>query len=270
MKVLELSQFSQFLQARPRNFHKGDAGHVLVVGGNAGFSGAARLAGEAALRVGAGLVSVATCAEHAAFLNLCCPELMCHKIVNAIELTPLLLKADVVILGPGLGQDDWAQSLFEVISHSEKKMVVDADALNLLAINPMKKSNWILTPHPGEASRLLKLTTMDIQKDREFAIKKMQETYGGVSVLKGAGSLVLGDDGVIAICEAGNPGMATAGMGDVLSGVVGGLLAQKVSLIEAAKLGVLVHALAGDLAAKNGERGTIASDLMNYLHKLVN
>jgi hydroxyethylthiazole kinase-like uncharacterized protein yjeF len=243
---------------------------VLIVGGNMGYSGAVRLAGVAALRVGAGLVSIATHPQHADFLNGSRPELMCHGIKNANELNALSDKADVIILGPGLGQTDWSRTLLQTILHCDKPLVVDADALNLIALNPIKKSNWILTPHPGEAARLLNLSTKEIQHDRMAAIKALQKKFGGVCILKGNGSLVMGENQIPAICEAGNPGMATAGMGDVLSGVIGGLLAQQIPLEISAKLAVLIHAMAGDLAARQGERGMIASDLFMFLRELVN
>lgn len=270
MKHLQLSQFSDYLKPRHRDMNKSDAGRVLVVGGNVGYSGAVRLAAEAALRVGAGLVSVATRKEHAFVLNATRPEIMCHAVESDKELELLMKNMDVIIVGPGLGQDDWSRALLKKVFASEKKCVVDADALNLLAVNPEKKVNWILTPHPGEAGRLLTISAADIQKDRVAAIKKIQSSFGGVCVLKGAGSLVLDESGEPVLCEAGNPGMATAGMGDVLSGVIGGLVAQGIPLNNAAKLGVLLHALAGDRAAKQGERGMIASDLFVYLRELVN
>jgi ADP-dependent NAD(P)H-hydrate dehydratase / NAD(P)H-hydrate epimerase len=266
MRILQRSQFENYLQPRPRDFHKGNAGHVVIVGGEIGYSGAVHLAAEAALRVGAGLVSVATRTEHANLVNVTCPEIMSHGVNSAADLAPLLSKADVVIVGPGLGQTEWSRSLLAAVLAIDKPMIVDADALNLLSQVPIKKSHWILTPHPGEAARLLKMTSAEIQQDRVAAIKKIQSEYGGVCVLKGAGSLVLGEDKELAICEAGNPGMATAGMGDVLSGVIGGLLGQHVPLVAAAQLGVLLHAMAGDLAAKSqGERSMIASDLIACL-----
>lgn len=270
MEILQIKQFVEFIKPRPREFHKGDAGHILIIGGNLGFSGAVRLAAEAVLRVGAGLVSVATRIEHANALNISLPEMMCHGVMTAKELEPLLSKADVVIVGPGLGQTDWSHDLLNTALASEKPFVVDADALNLLAKHPLKKSNWILTPHPGEAARLLKCTAAEVQRDRVAAIKKLQHQLGGVCVLKGAGTLVLANEAEPSLCDAGNPGMATAGMGDVLSGVIGGLLGQGISLEKAAKMGVLIHALAGDRAAEKGERGMIATDLMGYLRELVN
>lgn len=270
IEELHLLNYVDYLSPRPLDSYKNKFGHVLVVGGDAGFSGAVRMAAEAALRVGAGLVSVATRKENALILNSTRPELMCHGVQTVSDLKPLLSKATVIIVGPGLGQSRWAKTLVTFIFKSKKQLVVDADALNLLAEKPEKHPHWILTPHPGEAARLLKMTRETIQEDRLSAVKGLQKKFGGVAVLKGAGTLVDGPDAIPAICTAGNPGMATAGMGDILSGVIGGLLAQDIPLIAAAKLGVLLHALAGDQAAEAGERGMIASDLFPYLRFLVN
>lgn len=268
IEKLKLSQFKKYLVSRARDSHKGDFGHVVVIGGDYGFSGAVRMAAEAALRVGAGLVSVVTRAEHALTLNASRPEIMCHAADKKLD--ALLVKASVIIVGPGIGQTPWAKKLLNSALKSKKPLLLDADALNILAKKPMKNARWILTPHPGEAARLLKTTTNVIQRDRIRAINELQKKYGGVCVLKGAGSLVLANDKQLSLCTAGNPGMATAGMGDVLSGVIGGLAAQGIPLADAAKLGVLVHAMAGDMAAKEGERGMIATDLMCYLRKFVN
>ncbi len=267
---MNLSQFEAYLQPRPRDAHKGHFGHVLIIGGDLGYSGAVLLAAEAALRVGAGLVSVATHPDHATMLNILRPEIMCHGIHSPDALTALITKATMLVLGPGLGQTHWSHEIFNQACLSEKNMLVDADGLNLLADKPFKKTNRILTPHPGEAGRLLKTSTQVIQQDRELAAKQIQEKYDGWCVLKGAGTLVVGPDQSLAQCHAGNPGMATGGMGDVLSGVIGGLAAQQIPLGIAAQLGVIVHATAGDLAAKAGERGMIASDLMRYLRGLIN
>ncbi len=267
---MQLEQFAKYLQPRTRDAHKGNFGHVLIVGGDYGFSGAVRMAAEAALRVGAGLVSVATCSEHALTLNLTRPEIMCHGVSFTKALSLLCEKATVIAVGPGMGRSSWAKKMLDVVLKSKKPLVVDADALNLLAEKPLKNSNWILTPHPGEAARLLQTTTEAIQQDRLSAIKKLQEKFGGVCVLKGAGSLIIGPDSAVALCAAGNPGMATAGMGDVLTGVIAGLAAQQIPLATAAKLGVLLHAMAGDLATKEGERGMLALDLMPHLRGLAN
>jgi hydroxyethylthiazole kinase-like uncharacterized protein yjeF len=270
LKAIQLSAYQHYLKPRLRDWHKGLSGHVLVIGGAHGFSGAARMAAMAALRVGAGLVSVATDELSAPTMNIECPELMCHAMTHAEDLQPLLAKASVVIIGPGLQQSDWAKSLWKLVTALSMPVVVDADALSILASDPERHTNWVLTPHPGEAARLLKLSTPDIQQDRLAAVTEIVKRYGSVAVLKGAGSLVAAPDHLPVICEQGNPGMATAGMGDILSGVIGGLLAQGVPAYEAACLGVVLHATAGDMAAKDGERGMIATDLLPYLRHLCN
>jgi hydroxyethylthiazole kinase-like uncharacterized protein yjeF len=195
---------------------------------------------------------------------------MCHGIQSFKDLKPLLAKATVVIIGPGLGQSLWAKNLVKSVFKSEKPLVVDADALNILASHPKKYSQWILTPHPGEAGRLLNMTSEEVQGNRLVAAKLLQKNFAGVVVLKGASTLITASDTIPAICNVGNPGMASAGMGDVLSGVIAGLVAQHVPLIIAAKLGVLLHALAGDSASAEGERGMVATDLLPYLRFFVN
>ncbi len=266
MQKLDLITLQAYLKPRQPNAHKGNFGHVLVVGGNIGMSGAIRLAGEAALRVGAGLVSVATHPEHAAFINAARPELMIHAISQPSDLEPLFKRATVVVLGPGLGQTSWSQQLFHATLATELPLVVDADALNLLSFSPTKKENWILTPHPGEATRLLDT----VETDRQSIVENLQKRFGGICILKGAGTLITDGTETI-LCPYGNPGMATGGMGDVLSGILGGLIAQKLMLLQAAKLGVCIHAYAGDLAAnEKGQRGLIASDVFPYLRHLVN
>jgi len=255
---------------RNRCAHKGNCGHVLIVGGELGYSGAARMAGEAALRVGSGLVSIATRAEHAGLMNLNRPELMCHGVETAVQLSALLEKVDVVVVGPGLGQSAWAKALFNAAIVSGKPLVIDADGLNLLANSPTTNPDWILTPHPGEAARLLNRSTADVQQDRFAAVLSLQGRYGGVAILKGAGTLIASEQ-ALAVSNTGNPGMASGGMGDVLAGVIAGLLAQGLSLQDAARQGVYNHGLAADLATeKDGERGLLASDLMPYLRQLVN
>jgi NAD(P)H-hydrate epimerase len=243
---------------------------LLLVGGDKGWSGAIRMAGEAALRVGAGLVSIATHPDHAAFLNLTRPELMCHGVRTAKDIQSLLKKATILVLGPGLGQSAWSKKIFLASIKAKLPKVLDADALNLLAKHQLKIQNAILTPHPGEAARLLKTDTAEIQRDRLLSVKKLQKKWDNICVLKGAGTLISTAPGDVAICNLGNPGMATAGMGDILSGVIGGLLSQGMTKTAAAKLGVCVHAMAGDLAAKNGERGMIATDLFPFLRQLMN
>ena len=253
------------LPRRDRCSHKGNYGHVLIVGGDLGYSGAARLAGEAALRVGAGLVSIATRTEHAGLMNLNRPELMCHGIGCAGQLAALLEKASVIVIGPGLGQSDWAKELFMATIKAQKPMIIDADGLNLLARSPMTNPDWILTPHPGEAARLLSCSTAEIQQDRFASVLAIQAKYDGTAILKGAGTLIASENKV-AVSTTGNPGMASGGMGDVLSGVIAGLLAQGLFLKNAAEQGVYRHGEAADLAVeKDGERGLLASDLIPWL-----
>jgi hydroxyethylthiazole kinase-like uncharacterized protein yjeF len=259
------------LAPRRRAAHKGDFGHVLVIGGGAGMPGAVRLCGEAALRSGAGLVSIATHPGHAAFLASARPELMPHAIAKPADLEPLLARASVVAFGPGLGRSEWAGALFEALAARDGPCVWDADALNWLAETPGRNDSRIITPHPGEAARLLKSSAAAVQEDRPEALDALVETYGGTAVLKGAGSLVsVGAGEAPRLCSAGNPGMASAGMGDVLTGVIAGLLAQGLAPPEAAAVGVEAHARAGDRAAAGGERGLVASDLLAELRGVVN
>jgi NAD(P)H-hydrate epimerase len=150
-------------------------------------------------------------------------------------------------------------------------LVVDADALNLIAQEPVARGNWVITPHPGEAARLLETTSTSIQSDRFSAVNHLAERYNAVTVLKGAGSLITAPDQSVMLCDKGNPGMATGGMGDVLSGVIGSLIAQHLDLFDAAQAGVFVHSLAADIAAeKDGERGLLASDVIAELCGAVN
>ena len=267
---LDDNVLSAALPPRPRGAHKGDFGHVLVIGGGPGMPGAARLCGEAALRAGAGRVSVATHPDHAALITASRPELMSHGISGEEALTALLDNVDVVAFGPGLGQSDWARELYEVLANSELPAVWDADALNLLATTPDKAAKRIITPHPGEAATLLGRTAAEVQADRPSALEALAVKYGGVTVLKGAGTLISSASDVPFICTAGNPGMAAPGMGDVLTGVVAAMLAQGMPLATAAAVGVEVHARAGDVAATAGERGMLASDLIAALQDVAN
>ncbi len=258
------------LKRRPRSAHKGDFGHVLIIGGGEGMPGAVRLAGEAALRAGAGLVSIATHPSHATVIVGSRPELMSHAIEDAASLGPLLERATAVAFGPGLGTSDWARQLYSAVGDLELPCVWDADALNLLAETPAVSDRRIITPHPGEAGRLLGEPTGTVQGDRRAALAALQEKYGGVVVLKGANTLVTSKKKVPWLCTAGNPGMASPGMGDVLTGIIAALLAQGLGKEASAVVGVEVHARAGDRAARAGERGTIASDLIAELRRIVN
>jgi ADP-dependent NAD(P)H-hydrate dehydratase / NAD(P)H-hydrate epimerase len=261
---------AELLPPRHRSAHKGQHGSVLVIGGNIGMAGAARMAGEAALRVGAGLVTVATRHENVPAIVGARPELMCRAVASVAELQTLIDRASVIALGPGLGQDEWSQTMFDTALSAGGRAVVDADALNLLARAPRTNAQWILTPHPGEAARLLQSSSGQVQHDRLGAARAIVQRYGGTAVLKGAGTLVVTEGDRPAICDRGNPGMATGGMGDVLTGVIAGIVAQTHDLAAAARVGVLVHALAGDMAARRGERGLLATDLFAHLPTCVN
>lgn len=266
---LDATDIKSLLSPRRQSSHKGDYGHLLIVGGNHGMAGAAALAGRAALRSGAGRVTVMTRPEHIAALVASQPELMVQGNDTGKLPHSLLEKADAVVVGPGLGQDEWARSLLSQLLELHSPMLLDADALRL--ISPAdKRDNWILTPHPGEAAALLQESTQTIQASRFSSVARLQQMYGGSVVLKGSGSLVQSAGELTALCPYGNPGMASAGMGDVLSGIIGALLAQGLPRSLAARLGVLVHALAGDDAATAGIRGTLATDLLPALRTWLN
>ena len=267
---ISVDQLKAFLPRRPRNTHKGQCGHVLVIGGDYGKAGAVRMAAEAAMRVGAGLVTVATRPEHAFNIPLARPELMTRAVTSAEDLNALLTMATVIIIGPGLGQSEWASSLIAKTFQTKLPLVVDADALNLLSLEPSVSEQWVLTPHPGEAARLIACSSSEVQADRFAAVKAIQTKYGGVCVLKGSGSLIIDTKQKISLCTEGNPGMASGGMGDVLAGVIAGLIAQGIKADNAARLGVCLHGAAADAAAKPGERGLLASDLMPHLRSLAN
>ncbi len=266
---IQLSDLQVLLGKRDADSHKGDYGHVLIIGGNTGMAGSVMLAAEAAARTGSGLVSVATLPQHATAALQSCREIMVHGVSSVKEFNPLLSQATVVAIGPGLGQDAWAKNLFSRILDFDIPMVVDADALNLLAGEPTQKKSWVLTPHPGEATRLLKSAAGEVQKNRLQSVQALQKQYDGVAVLKGSGTLIANGN-EISICTAGNPGMATGGTGDVLTGIIAGLIAQGLNAYDAARFGVQLHAQSADVAAEGGMRGMLASDLFAPLRQLVN
>lgn len=262
------------LPEREADAHKGRFGHVLIVGGNAGMGGAAALAGEAAARTGAGLTGVATHPVHVPAILARCPEIMAIGVTSGQELIPVLERPTVIVLGPGLGRDYWSEQMLQQSAKADLPMVMDADALNLLAegrvLPNARRDDWILTPHPGEAARLLGVTVADVQEDRFRAASEIQAKYGGVVVLKGAGTIIASARGIW-LAAVGNPGMAVGGMGDVLSGVLGALLAQGLSAETAACLGVCLHGDAADLAANgSGQRGLLPTDLIPHIRKLIN
>ncbi|MGY5958793.1 bifunctional ADP-dependent NAD(P)H-hydrate dehydratase/NAD(P)H-hydrate epimerase [Kosakonia sp. BK9b] len=266
----DASQLAQWFTPRRPTSHKGDHGRLLIIGGDHGTAGAIRMAGEAALRAGAGLVRVLTRRENIAPLLTARPELMVHEL-TASTLDESLEWADVVVVGPGLGQQEWGKKALHKVENFRKPMLWDADALNLLAINPDKRHNRVLTPHPGEAARLLNGSVAEIESDRLLAAQRLVKRYAGVVVLKGAGTVVASAEGAMGIVDAGNAGMASGGMGDVLSGIIGAQLAQKLTLYDAACAGCVAHGAAADrLAATSGMRGMLATDLFTTLLRVVN
>ncbi|MGV3592671.1 MAG: NAD(P)H-hydrate dehydratase [Gammaproteobacteria bacterium] len=280
---LSYDSLNVLLPPRAADSHKGNFGHVLVVGGDRGMGGAVLMAGEAAARSGAGLTSIATRQEHVPALIARRPELMVRGIDGGSELAALLERATVLVLGPGLGQSDWSQDLLKhALDGAARRalpVVLDADALNWLAKEPAMMpqglhGKCLLTPHPGEAARLLGVESGIINADRPAAALALQRKFGGAAVLKGSGTLVCYPHGErihVEACGHGNPGMASGGMGDVLSGVLGALLAQGYSLADSVRLGVCIHSKAADLAAAaNGQRGLLATDLLPYIHRLLN
>ena len=269
-----------YLSRRSRVSHKGNFGHVLVVGGDQGFSGAARLAGEGAARTGAGLVSVAAHPDSVISIGSSRPELMVHAMTTPKDLIARCERVSAIALGPGLGQSAWSSVLFDIACATPRPLVLDADALNLLAAlihtdqrlpeDLMGRSDCVYTPHPGEAARWLGCSVAEIEEDRYLAAQALVERSGGTVILKGAGTLIADAKGVD-VCLHGNPGMASGGMGDVLSGVIAALIAQGLPVSTAARTGVCLHALAADLASSDqGERGLLASDLFPVIRRLAN
>ena len=257
------------LPARTTSAHKGQFGHVLLIGGDRGFGGAITLSAQAALRCGAGLVSLATRPEHVPAALTRLPEVMTLGVSSANQLMDVLVHASVLVVGPGLGQAPWGRSLLSAAAQAKMPQVWDADALNLLSNADFKlTSGSVITPHPGEAARLLGISTSRVQGDRPAAARALVRKYSVACVLKGAGSLIADVDGRLALCDHGHPAMATAGLGDVLAGVIGALLAQGLSAFDAACLAVWLHARAGEQQGTMG-RGLAASDLIPVIRQLL-
>lgn len=257
------------LAARAPTAHKGRFGHLLLIGGDHGFGGAILLSTESALRSGAGMVSLATRPEHVPAALARVPEVMALGTSSANQLMGLLEKVSVLVAGPGLGQASWGRALLSAAANAPLPQVWDADALNLLASGfASLPKDCVITPHPGEAARLLGISTAEVQADRPAAARALSKKYSAVVVLKGAGSLIAHPDGRLALCHQGHPAMATAGLGDVLAGLVGALLAQHMNGFDAACLAVWLHANAGAQQGKLG-RGLAASDLIPAIRQLL-
>jgi hydroxyethylthiazole kinase-like uncharacterized protein yjeF len=270
--VADPALFGDVLRPRPRNFHKGSAGSLGIVGGARGMTGAALLAGRAALKMGAGRTYVGLL-EHLA-VDLAAPELMLRHVDDVLG-----QDLDAVVVGPGLGRTEHAATLVGAVLASDWPCVLDADALNLIADDKnlrgaceRRQADTLVTPHPAEAGRLLKMPTSEVQKDRLAAARELARRYNAHAVLKGNGSVIVARDGHLFINTTGNPGMASAGMGDVLSGILGALLAQRLSGESALVLGVHLHGAAADelAAAGVGPVGLTASELTDAARRLWN
>lgn len=274
LERLSLADIRRVLPPRGRTIHKGNNGRLLIIGGGPGMPGAVRMAGAAALRTGAGLVYVATHPEHAGYATAAVPELIVHGVESPVTLEQTLPAIDAIAIGPGLGQSPWAAALCEWAFAQTCPLVADADALNWLSRTNMPgeaHGERIVTPHAGEAARLLGGSAVSVQHDRLAAVRELAKRCQATAVLKGAGTLVCSADSPVSVCAAGNPGMATAGTGDVLTGITGGVLVQCGDAHAAARAAVLVHALAGDTAAAaQGERGMLATDLLSEIRQWAN
>ena len=286
---IDINSTSAMLAPREAASHKGSHGHVLVIGGDSSFGGAVIMAAEAAVRSGAGLVSVITRSAHRPALLARRPEVMVLGTEDDnTNIDDLISKATTIVIGPGLGRGSWARCLMQKALYAQiaadKPLVIDADALHLLAEKReqgsaekgtgIKRDNWILTPHPGEAAALLNRSISEIQGDRYAAVRQLNATWGGACLLKGSGSLICTAEKSqqkLFLCSEGNAGMATGGMGDVLSGIVGSLVAQGNSLESSLCAGVCIHGEAADLSMQaDGQRGMAATDLMLFIRQLVN
>lgn len=296
----QIQTYSRF-NARALDSHKGHFGHVMIIGGDKGLGGAISLAAGAALKSGAGLISVATRPEHVPSVLARYPEAMVHGVQSGQDLQTLLDRADAIVIGPGLGQTYWGEQLLQQVMAIHTPVLLDADALNILAKGRIKHNLHerisVVTPHPGEAARLLGVETHVVQADRFKAAKNLSKKWTSSVVLKGVGSLISTrelesedtqqtPETLTSICQDGNVGMASGGMGDVLSGVLGSLMAQSLNpnkidetfvnestfnqaLHELVVSGVCLHSAAADLAAHDGQVGMLASDVVDSIRYLL-
>ncbi|MBY6203584.1 NAD(P)H-hydrate dehydratase [Halomonas denitrificans] len=269
---LDADVAARWLTPRRASTHKGDLGHVLVCGGDHGMPGAALLAARAALEAGSGLVSVATRAAHAPVMASGLPEAMWADAEDGDRLDSLAERADVIALGPGLGRSDWSRAVWDRLVRRDTPLVLDADGLNRLAEGRdgrrLERDGWILTPHPGEAARLLGVDSQEVQRDRFAAARELAGRYHAVVVLKGFGTLTAAPDGRLAVCPFGTPAMATAGMGDALTGILASLLGQGLAPFDAARAGTVLHARAAEVAA-GGRRQVLAGQVIDGLHRVL-
>lgn len=271
--LITKSYVNTLIKKRDRDLHKGDCGKILIYAGSKGMAGAAVLCARAALRTGAGLVRVSVPEELFPILQIGIPEATCLSRERLLE---DLMQYTAIVIGPGLGVDAKDGVLIKkILRATDKPVVLDADGLNLLKgeLDVMKeaRAKLILTPHPGEAARLLERKTAEINRDRLKSAMELASRTGSITVLKGAGSVVATPEGKTYINTTGNPGMATGGSGDVLSGIIAALAGQGLNRESAATAGVYLHGLAGDLAADQmGEYGLIATDIADMAALAIN
>lgn len=265
--LVDIEDALEVLPERKPNSHKGMFGHVCIIAGNHGMAGAGFISSKAALRSGAGKVTWGTRQAYAQEAWLACPELMTVNLDSEAGLEQLLAHAEVLAIGPGLAQDAWSTALIEAVLAVELPTVFDADALNFLAVSKRRlHSGCVVTPHPLEAARMLDSALSEVQRDRFAAAREISMRFNAVCVLKGAGSVVCAPDGDMRVIDGGNSGMAVAGMGDALTGIVAAMLAQTKDAFNAAWIGACVHAAAGDrVECEQGARGMLASDLIDQL-----
>lgn len=269
-QLLDWEYLKTLIKPRKASAHKHQFGHVLILGGDKGMPGAIRMAAEAALRSGVGLVTVVSHTQHAAIVLAGRPEIMFCACDDGHPPAELLSKTNAIMIGPGLTDSVWSHNLMAAALQSPVAKVLDAGALRLLSAEDGQQQNCVLTPHAGEAAALLGESSSIIQASRFSSVELLQHQFGGTVVLKGAGTLIKSADALIQLCPYGNAGMASAGMGDVLSGIIASLIAQGYALPLASQLGVCIHALAGDKAAQAGQSGLLASDLFGFVRELVN
>lgn len=286
-------QLPRQLSKRKKDSHKGDFGHVFILAGSLGMAGAAVLSAKAALRSGAGLVTVGTpvslvpvvLSYSVESMSLALPETSEGTLSNSAfpKIKDFMDKSDVLLVGPGLSRNHETQELTrKVIFESRIRTVIDADGINALvgfldkfkvciSCLPLEKKNLrIITPHPGEMARLLDIKVEDVQKKRQETAKAFAKEYNVIVVLKGYQTVVADPFGAVYINNTGNSGMSTAGSGDVLTGIISAFLAQGLSSFEAARLGVYTHGLSGDFAAQEKTQlGLIASDIIESIPKAI-